>query len=96
MGSLSIDIPKIGKDIQVVRPVGCEHCNSTGYQGRIGVFEIFLVDEEMEKFIFKNPSIAQVKELAVKKGMTTMKQDGFIKALQGLTTIEEVERVAGE
>ena len=96
LGSLSIDIPNIGKDLQVVRPVGCEHCNFTGYQGRIGIFEIFLVDEEMEKFIFQSPSIAQVKELAVKKGMTTMKQDGFIKALQGSTTIEEVERVAGE
>ncbi|MBI2038631.1 MAG: hypothetical protein HYT19_01775 [Candidatus Nealsonbacteria bacterium] len=50
----------------------------------------------MEKFILKSPSIAELKEKAVKSGMVTMKQDGFIKILEGMTTIEEVERVTGE
>ena len=50
----------------------------------------------MEKFILQNPSIADFKEEAAKSGMLTMKQDGFIKVLEGKTTIEEVERVTGE
>ena len=75
---------------------GCEFCNNTGYWGRIGIFEAFLIDDEMEKFILTKPSIAALREKSVKRGMTLMKQDGFIKVLQKTTTIEEVERVVGE
>jgi type II secretory ATPase GspE/PulE/Tfp pilus assembly ATPase PilB-like protein len=75
---------------------GCEFCNFTGYKGRLGIFETFLVDDEMEKFILSSPSIVSMKELAIKKGMVLMNQDGLIKVLEGITTIEEIERVAGE
>jgi type II secretory ATPase GspE/PulE/Tfp pilus assembly ATPase PilB-like protein len=84
------------RSIKIPKAVGCQYCNSTGYRGRVGLFEAFLIDSEMEKFIFKNPSIAELKEKAVENGMITIKQDGFIKVLEGVTTIEEVERVAGE
>jgi len=50
----------------------------------------------MEKFILTSPSIAALRKVAIKKGMVTMKQDGLIKVLEGITTIEEVERVTGE
>ncbi|MFH1582325.1 MAG: GspE/PulE family protein [bacterium] len=75
---------------------GCKECNSTGFEGRVGIFEIILVDEEMERFILKTPSIADLREKAIERGMITMKQDGFVKILENVTTIEEVERVAGE
>ena len=75
-------------------PKGCKECNFTGYRGRIGIFEAFLVDDEMEKFILSSPSIATMKELAIKKGMVLMCQDGLIKVLKGITTVEELERVA--
>ncbi len=75
---------------------GCEFCNFTGYKGRIGIFETFLVDDQMEKFILTLPSIVAMKESAIKKGMVLMSQDGLIKVLEGTTTIEEIERVAGE
>lgn len=84
------------KQIKIPKPKGCEFCNFTGYKGRIGIFETFLVDDEMEKFILANPSIVAMRELAIKKGMILMQQDGLIKVLEGITTIEEVERVAGE
>jgi len=84
------------KNIKIPRAAGCQYCNSTGYKGRVGLFEAFLIDDEMEKFILKNPSIAELKEKAIKNGMLTMKQDGFVKILEGITTIEEVERVTGE
>ena len=84
------------QSFKIPKAVGCENCNSTGYRGRVGIFETFLVDDETERFILANPSIVDVKELAIKKGMILMHQDGLIKVLEGMTTIEEVERVAGE
>jgi len=82
--------------LKVPKAVGCKDCNFTGYRGRIGIFETFLVDEEMEKFILENPSISALRKMAVKKGMLTIRQDGLIKVLEGITTIEEVERITGE
>ncbi|MDI6591700.1 MAG: GspE/PulE family protein [Patescibacteria group bacterium] len=87
---------KLTSKLKIPQIKGCRYCNFTGYRGRIGIFEAFLVDEEMEKFILKNPSIAALRQKAIEKGMITMKQDGLIKVLEGITTIEEVERVVGE
>ena len=75
---------------------GCKQCNFTGYKGRLGVFEFFLVDNEMERFILTSPSIGDLRDKAIKKGMVPMRQDGFIKVLEGITTIEEIERVTAE
>lgn len=83
-------------ELKIPKAQGCPTCNLTGYKGRIGIFETFLVDDEMEKFILTNPSIVAMRELAIKKGMVLMHQDGLIKVLEGITTIEEVERVTGE
>ena len=91
-----LKIPKITNLTKIPKPKGCRFCNNTGYKGRLGIFEFFLVEEEMEKFILKSPSISALKEKAVKKGMVLMRQDGFIKVLEGKTTIEEVERVTSE
>lgn len=87
-----VKIPKITDKIKIPEGKGCKYCNSSGYSGRIGIFEIFLVDDDMEKFILTNPSIAALKEKAIKKGMVTMYQDGLIKVLEGETTLEEVEK----
>jgi type II secretory ATPase GspE/PulE/Tfp pilus assembly ATPase PilB-like protein len=83
------------KSFKIPKAVGCQNCNLTGYRGRVGIFETFLVDDEMERFILTNPSIVDMKRLAIKKGMVLMHQDGLMKVLEGITTIEEVERVAG-
>ena len=90
-----VKIPEIGGELKIPKIKGCRDCNFTGYRGRIGIFETFLVDDEMEKFILTSPSIAALREVAIKKGMVIMKQDGLIKVLEGITTIEEVERVTG-
>ncbi|MFH1510009.1 MAG: GspE/PulE family protein [Candidatus Nealsonbacteria bacterium] len=87
---------KLSEVSKIAIPKGCSECNSTGFKGRVGVFETILIDGEMERFILKNPSIADLKEKAIERGMTTMKQDGFVKVLENVTTIEEVERVTGE
>ena len=90
-----VKIPEIGEELKIPKIKGCKDCNFTGYRERIGIFEAFLVDDEMENFILTSPSIAALREVIIKKGMVTMKQDGLIKVLEGITTIEEVERVTG-
>ncbi len=82
--------------IKTPKAKGCKECNFTGYKGRIGIYEIFLVDNEMENFILKSPSIVAMRELAIKKGMILMRKDGLLKVVEGITTIEEIDRVAGE
>ena len=94
--SKNIKLPKLTKSLKIPQAVGCKNCNFTGFKGRIGVFEAFFVDDEMEKFILTKPAIAALKEKAIKRGMLTIKQDGLVKVLEGITTIEEVERVTGE
>ena len=90
------DTPKLTPNSKIAYAKGCEDCSFTGYKGRIGIFEAFLIDDEMEKFIMSAPSITDMREKAIKKGMVLMRQDGFIKVLKGITTIKEIERVTKE
>jgi type IV pilus assembly protein PilB len=92
----NIKIPSLKPGLKIPQAKGCPNCNFTGYRGRIGIFEAFLVTDEMERFILASPSIAGLRKKAIEEGMVTMRQDGLIKVLQGITTLEEVERVAGE
>jgi len=92
-----VKIPDLDKaQIAKAKEGGCEACNFTGYKGRQGLFEAFLVDSEIEKFILKNPPVSEVRELAIKKGMVTMYQSGLIDIAEGKTTFEEVARVVEE
>ncbi len=73
---------------------GCGQCTNLGYQGRIGIYEVFTMSKEIEAEILKGQmSEYTIQEIAVKQGMVTMMQDGLLKALQGLTSVEEVFRV---
>lgn len=81
-----IKIPKIKEG-------GCQVCNFTGYKGRQGIFEAFLVDSEIERFILTNPPVSAIREMAIKKGMITMYQSGLIDIVNGKTTMEELIRV---
>ncbi|KPJ57569.1 hypothetical protein AMJ49_00390 [Parcubacteria bacterium DG_74_2] len=86
-------IKKIEKRLKIPEVVSCKFCNFSGYRGRVGIFEIILIDDEMEKFLLREQSIAAFREKAKEKGMITMYQDGLIKVLDKITTIKEVERV---
>ena len=76
-------------------PVGCAKCNGTGYRGRVGVYEVFEVSREMEHLILSSPAVSDVRDQAVKQGMVTMLQDGYLKLLEGVTSLEEIRRVLG-
>ncbi|PIS42163.1 MAG: hypothetical protein COT24_05090 [Candidatus Kerfeldbacteria bacterium CG08_land_8_20_14_0_20_40_16] len=81
-------------NLQFFRGKGCDQCNGIGYKGRIGIYEIFTMNKEIEEIILSGKvSEYQMKEVTVKHGMITMVQDGLLKAKDGITTIEEVFRV---
>jgi type II secretory ATPase GspE/PulE/Tfp pilus assembly ATPase PilB-like protein len=77
------------------RAKGCNSCTA-GYKGRIGIYEVFAMSQEIEKLVGERASTSVLQDQALKDGMVTMQQDGYLKALNGLTTIEEVARVANE
>lgn len=93
---IKTELKKDPKDVMVPEVKGCKFCNMTGYKGRIGIFEALVVDDEMEKLISVSPTIAALKEKAINRGMVPMRHDGLLKVLEGITTFEEVNRVAGE
>ncbi len=82
------------KPLKFYEGKGCRICSEIGYRGRIGVFEVFVVDEDVEKMILAGQiSEHELQGLAVKKGMLTMVQDGILKAIAGVTTVQEVFKV---
>lgn len=80
--------------LTLYRGKGCQVCSDSGYKGRIGIFEVLVVSEKLARMIIEEASAAQMEEQAMTEGMILMKQDGYLKALEGATTIEEVLRVA--
>lgn len=83
-------------NLHFMAPAGCAECNMTGYKGRVGVYEILIKDAEIEKSILSgNISEYDMREVAKRQGMVTMAQDGLLKALEGLTSVEEVKRIVG-
>lgn len=82
--------------ITLYRGVGCAACNQTGYYGRVGIFEIMLVDDEIRGMVSTNVDSKTIKKAAVAKGMGTLRQDGARKALRGISSVAEVMRATEE
>jgi type IV pilus assembly protein PilB len=78
---------------KIFKPVGCDKCNMTGYKGRIGIFEAIKTDEAIEKIIPLNPSEREIKRVAKTQGILSMRQDGMVKIINGITSFEEVQSV---
>jgi type IV pilus assembly protein PilB len=87
---------KISKSFNIFVPSGCKKCNRTGYSGRTGVYEVLEMTPELAEIVLKYPSEAKIAEEAKRQGMITMKQDGILKVLAGITSLEEVLMVAEE
>ena len=75
-----------------MRGRGCPRCLGSGFKGRIGIFEIFLVDSEIEQMIYENATVVDLRDKARELGMRTLREDGIRKVLAGMTTISEVLR----
>jgi len=88
-----VDSKKGLKSLLFYRGKGCKRCNNTGYKGRIGIYETLENTEEVSKLILSKADGRTIKKLAISQGMLTIAEDGFIKAKNGITTLEEVIRV---
>jgi type IV pilus assembly protein PilB len=73
---------------------GCERCNGAGYHGRVAIYEIFTISPAIQNLILNRASTEEIRKVAIREGMVTLKDDGMIKALQGVTTVREIMRVA--
>ncbi len=89
-----VEIPKQIK--KLYRPKGCPKCNGTGYKGRIGIFEVLTINNSIEKLILEMAGETDIALAALEAGMITMLQDGILKAVSGITSIDEVKRVTGQ
>ena len=84
------------ESILFYRGKGCKKCNNTGYKGRIGIYETLEITETVSELILKKANANDLKKEAEKQNMMTTIEDGFIKAKNGITTIEEIMRVTKE
>ena len=89
MRALNLDAAQLAK-ATVMKPVGCEKCRGKGYRGRMGIFEIFVADDELRQMINRNATTLQLRHRTRELGMRTLREDGIRKVLAGLTTPEEV------
>ncbi len=85
-----------GRSVILYHGRGCDECNFTGYKGRIGIFELLVMNDDLRRMILEGRSQTDIKDQAVKNGMTTLRRDGWDKVLAGETTPEEVLRVTQE
>lgn len=91
---LKIDKPAF-KKTSLYQAVGCEKCNGTGYKGRIGIFELLKFDKEFASIITETVTEFDIEKTALSRGFVASQADGILKALQGVTSLEEVERQTG-
>ncbi|MBA4104538.1 MAG: pilus assembly protein PilB [Pirellula sp.] len=77
-----------------MKGVGCSHCGKSGYRGRIGIYELMQMNSKVRELSFQGASTLDIRKAAVKQGMTTLYDDGILKTMQGITTLDEVFRVS--
>ncbi|RYD04344.1 hypothetical protein N752_13300 [Desulforamulus aquiferis] len=81
------------KSVTLYHPRGCMRCSNTGYRGRVGVYELLFISENIQRLALQKASTKDIKKVAVAEGMITLREDGLDKAKQGITSLEEVMRV---
>ncbi|MCG8448199.1 MAG: GspE/PulE family protein [Pirellulales bacterium] len=87
-------IPEQAASATFMKGVGCSHCGKSGYRGRLGIFELMTMTSKVRELAFAGASTSDIKKAAIKNGMSTLYNDGILKATQGITTLEEVFRVS--
>jgi type II secretory ATPase GspE/PulE/Tfp pilus assembly ATPase PilB-like protein len=78
------------------RPVGCPKCHNVGYRGRLGMFEVMVMNMELRELAFKHRPLSEIRQAARLLGMRTLVEDGLIKVMRGMTTLEEVLGMASK
>ena len=86
--------PEMIKQAEFAKGKGCSFCNRSGYRGRIGIYELMMINAKLRELMFKGCTTAEIRVEAVNNGMSTLYTDGMLKVIRGVTTFEEVYRVA--
>ena len=81
---------------QAFTHVGCEYCRDTGYKGRVGIYEVMTISDEMRQLIMRNGSAIDIAQLARREGISDLRHSGLRKVKAGITSLEEVEAVTNE
>jgi len=93
---IEIGVKPPDRPVRGYRPVGCAGCNYTGYRGRVGIFELMIVDDDIRALVSQNVDAKSIKHKAQQKGMHSLRSDGARKVLQGITSVAEVLRATEE
>jgi len=91
-----VDVPSKLPPLHKASKEGCEQCNFTGYKGRLGIYEIFLMTDRIKELTINSVPAFKIMQEAIQSGMLTMLQDGILKCLEGKTSLEEIYRVSGD
>jgi type IV pilus assembly protein PilB len=86
--------PALLQGLKFYKGKGCEKCDDVGYTGRVGLFEVMKMNNDIRRAILKRQNALEIEQIAMKSGMLTLEQSGILKALLGMTSLEEVYRVA--
>jgi type II secretory ATPase GspE/PulE/Tfp pilus assembly ATPase PilB-like protein len=92
----AVAISPEGENVQTWRGAGCEQCNGRGYSSRMGIFELMDVGDECRKLIMQNADAGVLTRVARRNGMRNLREDGWMKVQDGLTTVQELMRVTQE
>jgi type IV pilus assembly protein PilB len=95
ISELNISSDKI-KDVELYKGKGCSECNGSGYKGRSGIYELFIMDDKIRELVVRRASLAAIREAAREGGMKTLREDAISKILEGTTTVEEALRETKE
>ena len=85
--------PEVAKKANFMKGKGCSYCNKKGYRGRMGIYELMIMTPQVREMAFKGESTQNVRKMARKQGMRTLFEDGIVKAIRGITTVDEVLRI---
>ncbi len=93
---MGVDPDEVNGDLMIPEAVGCPDCNDRGYSGRMALFEVIMMNDELRDMAYREVPTTEIRKLATKHGMRTLRQDGWAKVMRGITTIDEVRRVTAE
>lgn len=93
---MGVDLSTIDSNLLIPESVGCPECNNRGYSGRMALFEVIVMNDEIRDMAYREVPTTEIRKIARKSGMRTLREDGWLKVTRGITTIDEVRRVTAE
>jgi type IV pilus assembly protein PilB len=85
---------RVGTDVEAYEPVGCQGCGGSGYKGRMGIYSVMVLSERIKEMVVNLASEAEIANVAIEEGMLTLRQAGMEKVRSGVTSVQEISRVA--